>query len=203
MEGQSSIVIVHLDIPVVFFADLADAFQSEAVRTLIRFGSGWICRIIFKRVYAAGIDHCDQNKRCIFPLAAIDFDISVGNFPGSFHGIIQQIAKKRSKVTVRQKMQYTTADVSGKTDSLFSTLPPVPCHNGVQKFVVADAGGLFKIRREKQFVNIGVDFVRGILLVQRCNGLQMLLNIMNENCLVFALRKQHLIIFRKICFLLQ
>lgn len=100
-------------------------------------------------------------------------------------------------------MQYTTADVSGKTDSLFSTLPPVPCHNGVQKFVVADAGGLFEIRREKQLVNIGVDFVRGILLVQRCNGLQMLLYIMNENCLVFALQKQHLIIFRKICFFLQ
>lgn len=48
MEGQSSIIIVHLDIPVVFFADLADAFQPEAVRTLIRFGSGWICRIILK-----------------------------------------------------------------------------------------------------------------------------------------------------------
>lgn len=104
VESQGIIIIVHFNITLIFVDSFPNTFYTKTMSVLIRLVSGQTALWIWERIFSARVYDGYHNKRGIGSSNCIYFNKSFGNVAGSFHGIIQQVAKQGSKIAVCNKV---------------------------------------------------------------------------------------------------
>ena len=203
MERSSFPVIIGSHASVVFVYGLLNALHAEAVPLSIWSGRGnpipWQKISFFvKRIGKAGIEERDDYKGCFGAAGDADFHIAVRNPRGCFHCIVKQVAEKRSHIRTIQKSDNAAADIRVKGNFFLSALSLIAAQDGVQQLVVAHTGAFLQVRGGKKPVDVSSDFVLFPLFVEQGNRLKMLLDVMEQNVVVFRFLQKHFIIFRKI-----
>lgn len=179
MKRQRIFVIVHLHIPMIIAYSFPDAFYPKAVPAFVRFRGGKTLLRTRKGISPAGIyDGYYDQGRVGFP-CGIDFDKGIGNAAGSFICIVQQIAEEGSKVVIRDIVNRSMPDVSVEGNTAAVTPAFIPAQNGIEHFMVTQAGGFFQVGGKHQLSDIGGDFIVFFLVTQYGNGLEVLFHIMD------------------------
>lgn len=159
MKRQRIFVIVHLHITMIIANSFSDAFYPKAVPAFVGFRGGKTLLRTRKGVSPAGIYDGYYNQGCVCFSVGIDFDKGIKNAAGSFNCIVQQVAEQGSKVVIRDKVKRSMPDIRVEGNPAAVAPAFVPAQNGVEHFMVAQAGRFFQVRGTHQLSDIGGDFI--------------------------------------------